>query len=175
MEQLSSSPSPPLLHAILEAPAPSLNYSSLLPTRSSGALPGAAAPLSPSAEPPGFTRWAFGAGSVCSQRPFNLACTLYISGNIYIRGNNAGSCHLSFPPVCAPTCWATGLGSSSTSLRLFGHRCQSTVVVFSTQRRQVFEDWGMSPSSGNVALNPTPAEEGGESSFPTCWVSALRT
>jgi len=49
------------------------------------------------------------------------------------------------------------------------------VVVFSTQRRRVFEDWAMSPGIGNAGSNPQPVEEGRELSSPTFWVNALRT
>ena len=47
------------------------------------ALPGAAALISPAAVPLGLTQWALGAGSVCSQAPFNLAYTLYISHSLH--------------------------------------------------------------------------------------------
>lgn len=71
VELFSFSCSPLLLCAILQATAPSQDYSAPVPTLTSMALPGAAT-VPPAAVPLGFTRWALGARSVCSQATFNL-------------------------------------------------------------------------------------------------------
>lgn len=173
MEQLYSSCSPPLLHAILERVLPAWITPPLFPPRAKGLylqlLPRSHQLQNLWCSPGGFSEPA------PSALEDHLTLLVHFILVTAYRGNSAGSCRLSFPPGCAPTCWATGLASSSTSLRLFGCRFQGAVVVFSTQHRGVFEDWGMSPGIGIVGLNPPPAEEREEWSSPTFWVSALRT
>lgn len=152
VELFSLSRCPLLLCTILKAAAPSLDYSAPVPTLSSMALPGAATLFS-------LLQYLWGSpGGLLEPDPSALKHHLILLIHFTlvspcIQGNNTGSCCLSLPPGCAPTCWVTGLGSSSTSFGLFGCRSQRmVVVVFSTQCNQVLEDQGTSPGIANVGL-----------------------